>query len=485
LGFAAADAVSDMRKTKIIATLGPATESPEMLRKMIQAGVDIFRLNMSHADHGWVRNIVKEIRAAAAELDSLTAILMDTQGPAIRTGDVKTKIDLKPGEVFEFTVHGAKSAEEHSVDVNYDGLIDDISVGDVVLVDNGVIRMRVLEKTDNRIKCEVLTDGVLGSRRHINLPGVRVNLPALTAKDLDDVKLGCEIGVDFISLSFCRGPEDMVLLKSKIKEFGSGARAIAKIEHQLAVNNIDAIIEESEGIMVARGDLGIECPMEELPIIQRRIVKKCHRVDRPVIVATHMLESMINNPIPTRAEVTDVANAAFEQADAVMLSGESTVGKYPVECVRTLDTIVTRIERSGGAGFAGSTIMPDDRARTIHSAVVLANSLVHSKIVVFTRAGFMARFTSILRPQSPIFAFAPTEKICRGLKQLWGVFPLLLPLDQDPEKTIEAAEADLLKRKLVEPGDRLVIVSDLLAGDQRFASIQLRIVSEPKAKKPA
>jgi pyruvate kinase len=469
-----------MRKTKIIATLGPATESPEVLRQMIQAGTDIFRLNMSHAAHDWVRKIVPLIRSLAEELDSMTAILMDTQGPAIRTGDLETKIDLKPGEIFEFTIQGAHSVEHRSVDVNYDGLVNDISVGDVVLVDNGVIRMKVLEKFDNRIRCEVLTDGVLGSRRHINLPGVRVNLPALTQKDIEDVALGCEAGVDFISLSFCRGPEDMVLLKKTIREHGSSARAIAKIEHQLAINNIDAIIEESEGIMVARGDLGIECPMEELPIIQRKIVKKCLRVDRPVIVATHMLESMISNPIPTRAEVTDVANAVFEQADAVMLSGESTVGKYPVQCVRTLDTIARRIERSGGAGFAKEALMPDDRSKTIHSAVVLANSLGRSKIVVFTRAGFMARFTSILRPHTaPIYAFAPNIETCRQLKQLWGVHPLLLPLDQDPGRTIAAAETELLRRKLAEPGDRLVIVSDLLAGDQRFASIQLREVSAP------
>jgi pyruvate kinase len=337
--------------------------------------------------------------------------------------------------------------------------------------------MRVLEKFENRIRCEVLTDGVLGSRRHINLPGVRVNLPALTAKDLADVALGCELGVDFISLSFCRGPEDIRLLKRTIADHGSTARAIAKIEHQLAVNNIDAIIEASEGIMVARGDLGIECPMEELPIIQRRIVRKCLRVDRPVIVATHMLESMISNPIPTRAEVTDVANAVFEQADAVMLSGETTVGKYPLQCVRALDTIAQRMERSEGAGFGREALMLDDRVKTIHSAVVLANSLPNSKIVLFTRAGFMARFAANLRPHSaPIFAFAPTIEVCRQLKQLWGVHALLLPLDQDPELTIEAAEAELSRRKLVELGDRLVVVSDLLAGKQRFASIQLRAV---------
>jgi pyruvate kinase len=284
--------------------------------------------------------------------------------------------------------------------------------------------------------------------------------------------------VDFISLSFCRGPEDITLLKEKIKEHKSKARAIAKIEHQLAVDNIDAIIRASQGIMVARGDLGIECPMEELPIIQRQIVQKCLHIRRPVIVATHMLESMISNPIPTRAEVTDVANAVYEQADAVMLSGESTVGKYPVQCVRTLDTIAQRMERSGeAAGFAREAQLLDDRSRTIHSAVVLANSIENSKLVIFTRGGQMARFTSNFRPHSAkIFAFAPSMEICRQLTQLWGVHPLLLPLDKDPELTIAAAEADLMRRKLVETGDRLVIVSDLLAGRERFESIQLRIV---------
>ena len=323
-----------MRKTKIIATLGPATDSPEMLRQLIEAGTNIFRLNMCHATHDWVRHIVARIRAARAGARlHAPASSWTPRAPPSAPAISPTKIDLKPGENFNFTVRGAQSEEHHSVDVNYDDFIDDISVGDVVLVDNGVIHMKVLEKSGNHIRCEVLTDGVLGSRRHINLPGVNVNLPALTEKDIADVALGCELGVDFIALCFCRGPEDMVLLKKPSPSHGSTARAIAKIEDQLAVNNIDAIIEESDGIMVARGDLGIECPMEELPIIQRRIVKTCLRVDRPVIVATHMLESMISNPIPTRAEVTDVANAVFEQADAIMLSGETTVGKYPVQCV--------------------------------------------------------------------------------------------------------------------------------------------------------
>jgi pyruvate kinase len=466
-----------MRRTKIICTLGPATESTEVIRQMIEAGTNVFRLNMSHAPHEWVRVIVPRIREIATELDHVVGILLDTQGPAIRTGDLATKLNLKPGDIFEFTVRGAHSEEHFSVDVNYDGLINDISVGDTVLVDNGVIRLRVLEKAKNKIRCEVLTEGTLGSRRHINLPGVRVGLPPLTEKDLHDVELGAEVGVDMVALSFCREPGDVEALRKVLWQNGSQARIIAKLEDQLAIKNVSGIIEKADAIMIARGDLGIECPMEELPIIQRRIVKRCLKLGKPVIVATHMLESMITNPIPTRAEVTDVANAVFEQADAIMLSGETTVGKYPVECVQTLDRIAHRIERSGGADFAKDAVLADDRQKTVRSAVVLANNLIGSKIVVFTRRGFMADATSNLRPvHSPIYAFAPSKEVCQRLALNWGTIPVALPFDPNPNLTILAAESELTARGLIKAGDRLVIVSDLLAGDQRFASIQLRIV---------
>jgi len=290
-----------LRKTKIIATLGPASETPERLREMILAGTNVFRLNMSHAAHSWVRMIVPRIRSIAAELDTQVGILMDTQGPAVRTGDLPTKLNLKIGDTMEFTVRGALSEELYSINVNYDGLIDDISVGDVVLVDNGVIHLKVLSKIDSRIRCEVLTPGELGSRRHINLPGVKVNLPPLTEKDLADIAVGTEVGVDFVALSFCREPSDIVELRRVLAELGSTARVIAKIEDQSAVKLIAEIIKETDAVMIARGDLGIECPMEELPIIQRRILKTALQIGKQVIVATHMLESMIENPVPTRA----------------------------------------------------------------------------------------------------------------------------------------------------------------------------------------
>jgi len=466
-----------MRKTKIICTLGPASESAEMLHALIEAGCNVFRLNMSHANHDWVRQIVPRIRAVATSLDQVVGILMDTQGPAIRTGDLPAKLDLKPGDKFEFTVRGERSEELHSVDVNYDGLIDDISVGDTVLVDNGVLHMKVLSKTRNRIQCEVLTEGTMGSRRHINLPGVKVNLPPLTEKDLADIAVGAELGVDFVALSFCREPSDVDALRKVLHEHDSQARIVAKIEDQLAVKNLDAIIDRTDLIMVARGDLGIECPAEELPIIQRRTVKRCVQKGRPVIVATHMLESMISNPVPTRAEITDVANAVYEQADAVMLSGETTVGKYPVECVRVLDKVARRIELSGGAAFAKEALLVDDREKTVHSAVILANSFPDAKIVIFTRRGLMANFVSTQRPQNrPIYAFAPTYEVCRRLSLNWGTFSHCLAFDPNPTRTVGAAMNHLIEKGLAQSGDHIVVVSDMLAGEERVHSIQLRIV---------
>jgi pyruvate kinase len=467
-----------VRKTKIICTLGPATESVEVLHQLILAGANIFRLNMSHAPHDWVRAVVPRIRAAAERAEAVVGILLDTQGPAIRTGDLNARLNLKPGDIFEFTVRGERSEELHSVDVNYDGLIDDISVGDTVLVDNGVIHMRVLAKSGNKIRCEVLTEGTLGSRRHINLPGVRVNLPPLTEKDLSDIALGAELKVDFVALSFCREAEDLVALRKVLAEHGSEARIVAKIEDQHAVHNVSAIIDEADAVMVARGDLGIECPMEELPIIQRKIVKRCIQKGCLVIVATHMLESMILNPVPTRAEITDVANAVYEQADAIMLSGETSVGKYPVECVRVLDRVAARIERSGGAGFTTAAILNDARQKTVHSAVVLANSLPTAKLIVFTRRGSMANYIANLRPLfAPIYAFAPTVDLCRRISMNWGTFPHCLPFDADPLETIYRAQEHLMARGLVAPGDHLVIVSDLLSGAERFDSVQLRTIA--------
>src|SRR5919197_6588214 len=419
-----------MRKTKIICTLGPATEKPEVLRRLIQKGSDVFRLNMSHASHDWVRNIVPRIRMLAEKAGRAVAVLLDTQGPAIRTGDLKANLNLKPGDILEFTVRGAKSKERYSVNVNYSGFADDVTVGNTILVDNGLIKLLVLDKGRSWVRCKVLTRAILGSRRHINLPGVHVNLPSLTSKDLADISLGIEMGADFIGLSFVREKSDIEELRKLLSRKNSKAQIVAKIEDQLAVRSIDQMIASTDVIMVARGDLGIECPLEELPIIQRRIVKNCLRLGKPVVIATQLLESMITNPLPTRAEITDVANAVFEQADALMLSGETTMGRYPVECVEVLRRVALRIERSGGAGYAENALLENIRQKMVASAVTLANSLHDSKLVVFTLKERMARYTSNLRPErAPIFAFTPSDEVYRQLALYWGTFPARIDFD--------------------------------------------------------
>jgi pyruvate kinase len=466
-----------MRKTKIICTLGPATEKAETISRLIAHGADVFRINMSHAQPEWVREIVPRIRKLADAASRPIGILLDTQGPAIRTGPLKAPLKLNKGDILELTVGHAKPAKEKSVTVNYDKFVRDVNVGDSILVDNGLIKLRIVEKKKDRVVCKVLTPATLGSHRHINLPGVHVSLPALTKKDIADVKLGVKLGVDFVALSFVRKPSDLDELRDLLLRNKSKACVLAKIEDQAAIESINDIIKAADIVMIARGDLGIEVPMEELPLIQRRIVKTCIHLGKPVIVATHLLESMITNRLPTRAEITDVANAVFEQADAIMLSGETTVGRYPVECVDILNRVALRTERSGGAGYADAAMLEDFRKKTAASAVALANSMPRSKIIAFTRHGRMARYFSNLRPQhSTIFAFTPNEEVRRQLSISWGVCPQRIDFGEDPNANIETAERLLRAQRLTSPGDNLIITSDVRVGDERIDCVQLRTV---------
>src|ERR1700691_1119277 len=468
----------NVRRTKIISTLGPATDSPEMIGKLIDAGVNVFRLNMSHAPHDWVRRVFKDIRAESAKRKRYTGIMMDTQGPAIRTGDLGVPLDLQPGQKFTLTVRGERDLEQHSVDVNYENFINDISIGDVVLIDNGAIEMKVLNKSGNKVEVEVLAEGKLGSRRHINLPGVKVSLPALTSKDIKDVKLGLELEVDFIALSFVREARDLLQLREMFEEGKPHPLVIAKIEDQEALTNLEAIVKEADGIMVARGDLGIEIPYEELPIVQRRIVKMCLRVGRPVIVATHMLESMIEAPMPTRAEVTDVANAIFEEADAIMLSGETTVGKYPLKCIEVFDKIATRIERSGSAEFHAAAELTNARQKLVKSAVVMANELKAAAILVFTRHGSMAQYASWMRPHySPIYAMCENDKAANEMALCWGVTPFVMPFDFiNPQNTIETALKNLAEQGRLQPGATVVIIGAISVGTEIVDAVQMRTI---------
>jgi len=385
---------------------------------------------------------------------------------------------LQPGQKFTLTVRGERSEEEHSVDVNYENFVNDIKVSDVVLIDNGAIEMKVLAKSGNKVECEVLTEGRLGSRRHINLPGVKVSLPALTAKDILDVKLGLELEVDFIALSFVREADDLKQLRGLFPQTGPRPLVIAKIEDQQAVRKLDEIVREADAVMVARGDLGIELPYEELPIIQRRIVKTCLRVGRPVIVATHMLESMISSPMPTRAEVTDVANAVFEQVDAIMLSGETTVGKFPLKCIEAFERIARRTEQSGGANYFEQAQLTTDRQKLVKSAVVMANELRAEAILVFTRSGNMARSAAWMRPRySQIYALCEREGLAAKLALSWAVTPFVVPFDLiDPQNTVEPALRALMEKGRLRPGSTVVIIGLIMVGEQIVDAVQMRVL---------
>ncbi|MGD1978761.1 MAG: pyruvate kinase [Akkermansiaceae bacterium] len=450
-----------MRKTRIICTLGPATDSPEMLRKLLTAGADVFRLNMSHAKHDWCREICQRIREASEEIGRAAGILFDLQGPSIRTGDVDGKIVLNRGDQVEFRNRGTEPTIEKSTTVNYPGLMSDVSEGNQLTVDNGELLMKILEVREDRIICEVLTEGEMGSRRHINLPGVRLKLPALTDKDCADIKVAAECEADFVAGSFVRDAGHVRELRRAIREEGCMAEIVSKLEDQEAIRHLDGIIRESDIIMVARGDLGIEVHVEELPIIQRRIVKRCHQLGRRVIVATHMLESMTENPTPTRAEVTDVSNAVYEEADAIMLSGETTVGRYPIRCVELMDRVARRIERSGGLGYGNEAALGSERQKVIQAACRLSDSIPNALLVLFTRSGQTAHQAALLRPKTPIFAFTPESSLCSRFTLSRGVRSFKVVFEDDPGGTVAAAVDFLRHRYELEVGTAIIVVSEI------------------------
>ena len=464
------------RRTKIIATLGPATDSPEAIRELIAAGVNVTRLNMSHAPHDWVRKVVADIRVAAKELGRHVGILMDTQGPAIRTGDLPVPLDLQPGQKFTLTVRGETSEEEHSVDVNYENFVNDINVGDVVLVDNGEIHMKVLGKEAHHVECEVLTPGTLKSRRHINLPGVKVSLPALTSKDLDDVSLGLELGVDFVALSFCREAKDLQQLRAVLQKGGPPPLIVAKIEDQQAVRNLDEIVNEADAVMVARGDLGIECPYEELPVIQRRIVKACLLKGRPVIVATHMLESMIESQSPSRAEVNDVANSVCDGADAVMLSGETSVGKFPVKVVETMASIVAHVESTFDVKpiTENPPSIRNERfiTKTIcYNAAKIADQVGAAAILTLTFSGYTALKIAGHRPRTKIVVFTANYQIMNQMSLVWGVEAFYYDGMESTDQSFDDIKTILKENKVVEENDLIVKIASMPIEEKGFTNM--------------
>jgi pyruvate kinase len=466
------------RLTKIIFTLGPATEDEAMLERLILAGVDVCRLNMAHADEAWTRTMIRRVRDVCRKTQRHIALLMDIKGPEIRTGDLPEPIDLSEGQLIDLMPEPCEEEEGVvSVSVNYPLMGGDVTPGTLVLVDSGLIRLEVLSTSASRVRCRVVVPARLSSRRHINLPGVKVRLPALTSKDRADIAIGVEEKVDFFALSFVREADDVDILRRLLSEMKSEARIIAKVEDQSGLANLDEIIVASDALMVARGDLGIEVPMEDLPLIQKRAVDACIRLRRPVIVATHLLESMINSPVPTRAEVSDIASAVWSTADAIMLSGETTTGRYPLECVQFMKRVAGRIEDNSTKGYNTALPLKNNKDRLLRSAVVLAQELGDSGILVFTRNGLLPQALASLRAwRCPIYAFTDEPQVFRHMLLMWGVEPFLMKFTQDPEETICNSFAYLLRRGWVKQGDWMVVVTNVLAGRKTIDTIQMRPV---------
>lgn len=465
-----------MRKTKIICTIGPATASYPMLEKLYEAGMNVVRLNMSHADHASAAKIINWVKTLNRKVRYPVAVLLDTQGPEIRTGNLPNELNLATGDEISLTVRDEVDVERTSIHVDYADLVDAMSVGDRITVDNGLINLLVLAKDGVRLTCRVIDGGRVGSKRHVNLPGIRVNLPAITEKDGHDIDFGVSHDVDFIALSFVRRAEDVETLRARLGRKAGKVRIIAKIEDTEGVSNLEAIVAVSDGVMVARGDLGVEIDLAELPNVQRRIVRLCQEYGRRSIVATHLLESMIENAIPTRAEVTDVANAVYEEVDAVMLSGETSVGKFPVRCVEYLDSIARSSERFPGLGFARNLHRNDDKRQMAIATVELAESLGARGIVVITRRGVMADHLTSCHPQQvPIYAFTNDSSTRRRLILNRHLVSHRTAFSSDPEKTLKTAFQALRQREGFEVGDQVVVLSDVLVG-QGVDAIQVRTI---------
>ncbi len=465
-------------RTKIICTLGPATATYERIEALYHAGMSMVRLNMSHADHesaeraiGWIKTLNRKVRYPIP-------IMMDTQGPEIRTGMMNEPMQLEPDQVVTISVRADSDVEQTSIHVNYKELVDVLSVGDKLTVDNGLINFEVLEKQGEQMVCRVLDGGTLGSKKHVNLPGIKVNLPAITPKDRRDIQFAIEHDIDFIALSFVRSPEDVLELRELLGAKAKAINIIAKIEDQEGVTNIHEITKVADGVMVARGDLGIETNIADLPNVQRRIVHSCAIWGRRCIVATHLLESMIDNPIPTRAEVTDVANAIYEGTDAVMLSGETSVGKHPTRCVEQLVEIAKRAERWPGLGYEKELICNTDKQHLAVHAVALAESIHAAGIVVVTRRGIMADLVTNARPSSvPIYAFTNNSQTRRRLSLNRATAAHRTEFSSNPEKTLQRAFQVLVDREGMAPGAKIVVISDVLAEDSTDA-IQIRQIAE-------
>ncbi|GKS60275.1 pyruvate kinase [Nitrospira sp.] len=469
-----------MRKAKIICTLGPATSTPDVLVRLLDAGMDVARLNFSHGTHESHAQTITAVRQTGLRLGRNVAILQDLQGPRIRLGhlpsdgiriDAGQRIRLRGGMLRSGGQHGfqsGRSIPDMAVPVTYPQLARDAKPGARVLIDDGLVELRVLSIDASDLLCAVVSGGVLRSHKGMNLPGTVVSAPAVTDKDREDLAFGIEQGVDYVALSFVRGPEDIETARTAIRDRGGSQPIIAKIERAEAIEKLDSVIDAADGVMVARGDLGVEMGPETVPILQKRIIEAANRVGRVVITATQMLESMTHHPSPTRAEASDVANAVFDGTDAVMLSGETAVGEYPIESVAVMNRLVQAAEEAAPLRFQRETdrvSLADRISEAICRAASSSAAVIQARaIVALTESGRTARLLSKERPRVPIVALTPTETVRRRLAMLWGVQAGCFPVMEQNDDRVRRIDAYLKMHGLAEAGDRIVMVSGVMAG---------------------
>ena len=466
-----------MRKTKIICTIGPKTHSYEQLKELVKGGMNVARMNMSHGDHEWHSQVVESVRALNEKLNTSVALMVDTKGAEVRMGDLKEDLVLKKGDEMIFTERHQIKYSSHVTEVSYDGFVKDVAVGDLILIDGGVITFRVKQKKGKDVITKCVDGGVLTSRRHINVRGKSARLPSITDKDWKDIDFAIEHKVDFIALSFVKTASSIIALKNYLNKKKASISIVAKIESAESIPHLREILEVSDGAMVARGDLGAEMPIEEVPLLQEEIVRICRELGKPVIIATHLLESMIIHPTPPRAEVMDITEAVREGADATMLSGETASGNYPIKALEVMRTVAEHIEkRLGEKNKVTDSSLTSPAEQIVLSASIIGNNIGADAILVFTSRGFMASLTSRMRPNSPICAFTESSIALRKLSLYWGVMAFQIEFSKDSEETIQTAIQLLKTRKIVKKGSKVVVVSDLLVGDEVVDTVQVRTI---------
>ncbi len=467
-------------KTKIVATVGPASSSKEMLRALVKEGVDVFRLNFSHGTHSDHQKVIENVREINKELGSTIALLLDLQGPKIRVQEMQPGVEIVPGQELTITTREVVGNNE-LVSTSYERLPKDVKVGDMVLIDDGKIELKVKEVRDIDVICTVIYGGLLKSRKGINLPQTKVTAPSLTEKDMQDLEFGLKHHVDWIALSFVRKATDIEILKDIINRNKSTTRIVAKIEKPEALENIDAIIEATDAVMVARGDLGVEIWMEEVPMVQKMLVEKCNLAAKPVIVATQMMESMIENPRPTRAETNDVANAVMDGADAVMLSAETAAGKYPIEVVRSMVRTISSVEKNKKMYYHFHEVDPTSpiyiNDSLVLSACKLAKDVGAKAIVGMTASGYTAFKASSHRPNTSIFVFTGNKSLLTTINLVWGTRAYHYEKVNSTDETIADVENILKKEGHVKSGDIFITLASMpIQERQRTNALKINVV---------